>query len=168
MQEAVAKVSERAAKAGDADPAMEQLMLIVKSREVEVDRLRQMTRQNLVSAGEVAAADAKLAEARFHLLERRDAAVNTAGGEALSAMTKDLTMISISVLENEARLARVKAELERFAPVAESIDEMESLLARRAADDAALIEARTGLTAARQRFETARPPYLLQPKRFQN
>jgi hypothetical protein len=167
LQDAVAKVAERAAKAGNSDPAMEQLMMIVKSREVEIDRLKQLVDQKLASDTEIANAQAKLAEAKFHLIERRNAAVNTAGGEALSAMNKELTMLSVSVLENEARLERVKRELDRFAPVADSIDEMETLLARRGADEAALMDAKASLIAARQRFEAARAPYLLQPKRLQ-
>jgi hypothetical protein len=160
MEAAVADLAKKAATTAEQDPVSQELASIVTLRERELARMKELQKQATISASEVDKAQANLAEARARLLERRSTTARSSGGDALSEFNHELTLLSINVVENQARREFVKNSLDRLAPTADQIDELESLTTARARAQDALVTAQSQLAVLRTQLSTIRPPYL--------
>lgn len=149
LQSSIAELSKKAEASASDDPAGKQLQAVVKAREAELERLHMMYKQGAVPMSEVAKSESELAEAKFRLLERQSAVTKSAGGDALAELNKDLVNLSISVADNQARIDYIRKALARFAPVADMIDELQSLLARRGHEEELAAKANTALMQLR-------------------
>jgi hypothetical protein len=129
LQERVAKLAETAAFKADRDPIAAELEKIVIAQEKAVARVADLQKQGGISAAEAAAAETQLAEARAKLLERRETAARSAGSELLTDLNKELITLSITIVENEARLEYVGRRLKGLAQATDLVDDLEQLQA---------------------------------------
>lgn len=126
MEKAAAAGSARARQAADNDPVAHELAKVVEAREAAWKQLRQAAASGLSTPQEVSAAEATLAEARAKLAAQREQAVAAAGGEALAALTRELTNLSIAEQERLARLKFIGERVARLAQALQLVDDLES------------------------------------------
>lgn len=129
LQERVSKLAETTAAKAENDPIAAELEQIVKMREKAAQRFVELQKQGAVNAPETGAAEAQLAEAKAKLLERRESAARSAGTELLADLNKELITLSITNVENEARLDYVGKRLHALARATDLVDDLEQLQA---------------------------------------
>jgi chromosome segregation ATPase len=127
LEAAVASATKRAQEKVKVDEIAAQLQRIVAARSAALDRIRAQQASGVISAAEVEAADAHLAEARARLLERQSAASQTAGADLVGELNKELAMLSVRLAEIEARQKYVTKSLEDLRGPLSRSDELEQM-----------------------------------------
>lgn len=143
------------------DPVMAELDKVVRGREQEIARVREMVKVATASKAEAIEAETRLAEARIKLLERRETAGKSAGGDLLAEMNKELLLLSINTAETQARRDYINQMLDRLRKAEPMLDELEAAVAKsnQAAQDAKATE-----RSVMQRLEhlrAVRRPYVV-------
>jgi chromosome segregation ATPase len=126
MEKAAATAAARAKQAAEEDPVARELAKVVDARETAWKQLRQAFARGLTTPQEVSAAEAALAEAKAKLAAQREQAVVAAGGDGLAALNRELTNLSISEQERQARLRFIKERLAKLAQALQLVDDLEA------------------------------------------
>ncbi len=110
LQNAVAKIVAAANSTADQDPVAKELQTIVDVKEKKLEVLRSMSKTGQVPASDAADAEASAAESRVQLLERREAVVRAAGGDALADFKKQTVVLEVTVAQDKAKLAAIEEQ----------------------------------------------------------
>jgi hypothetical protein len=163
IEERIAEISARGEKSVKEDEAAAQLEQVVKIREQSLELVRKQYQAGAAaSVMDVSKEEAAVAEAKARVaLRRSDVAAAAGGGELLGQLNRDLTMLSIDVLEKQVRVELIEKHLARLRDVPSLLDKIES-------DQAALGRARMKLEADQaqaedmdRRLSTMRPPMVI-------
>src|SRR5438105_1427538 len=152
LAEAIAKYSDRAEHQMDRDPVVMPLREVVKQNELMVKRLEVLSKQGTVSTTDLSTARAALATAEANLAEKRREAALAAGGAQLAVLNRELTQVSITSAERDARLRFIEQELDKLRSVGPMLDQYESTVDRLRRARRALDDARTELDAAERHW----------------
>lgn len=158
IEETIAKIAMQAEARVKEDEIAEQLAKIVTAREEERAHARQLASTGRLSAADLSNIEAKIADAKARLLERREMAARAAGGEMLAELNRELLMLSINRAEHEARLKAIQESLERFHAASDEVDAL-----KKAEKDLHMLEARYEEAMQRafeteERYQNLRPP----------
>ena len=93
------------------DPIAAELAKIVTIREKEVELIRAAAGQGMAGGAEVRQAEAKVAEAKVRLEERREAVSKGANGELLKELNLEQVKLSIDNTELQAKLQAILKQL---------------------------------------------------------
>jgi hypothetical protein len=163
IEERIAEISARGEKGIKGDEATAQLEQVVKIREQSLALIRKQHEAGVVATvTEVSKEEAALAEAKARVaLRRSDVAAAAGGGELLSQLNRELTMLSIDVQERHVRMELIEKQLARLRDVPSLLDTIES-------DQAALGRARMKLETIQaqaedmdRRLSAMRPPMVI-------
>jgi len=128
-------IDELKAKASDEqalDAISEQMKKIVAAREAELNSIKQMMRDGRASANEMAAAEAKVAEAKIPLLERQASLGKRGKGELLDRLADELAMVSVDVTEMQFQLDNIRNELKKYDIASAGPEDLKRLAEERA------------------------------------
>lgn len=114
-EEAIKQEMDRVEKRVSADPVAGELQNVVKAREAQLERLKQMFKAAVVSQAEVDATAASIAEAKAKLAERQQSAVGGIDGESVASLRHDLLSLSILEQERQARMQYLKMQQDRLS-----------------------------------------------------
>jgi hypothetical protein len=129
LADAIAELTKEANAKNNSDDVLAELQQVVEAREKQLELMKKNYASGLNSSVEVQQVAAQAAEARAKVAERKRDAIAAAGGEALSALNRELRMLSIDRAEQEARFKLVSQQLENIGSVTDTIDKYEQLLA---------------------------------------
>jgi len=158
IEDTIAKITDRAAAEMKRDRIAVELEKLVQSRENELKRMQQLAAGNNVAQAEVEAAEGRVGEARVKLWERQEIVTRTAGGDLLADLNKEMAMLSINMVESEARLERLAKAVSDYAKAVDLIDELENALAARQAAQNAAIEAESRMAEQVRNLRQYQPP----------
>lgn len=127
IEKTIATISKQAEERAKEDPIAVEFAKIVELRLAEAERMRLLHREGRISQTEISDVDAKAADARARLLERRELSMRGAGGELLGELNRELMMLSINAAEHGARLELILARLDRFHGSAGEVDRIKQL-----------------------------------------
>ena len=158
------KIAERGFIARDrakGDAIAAELAKIVAIREKEVELIRAASNQGMATASEVRQAEAKVAEAKVKLEERREAVIKGANGELLKALNLEQVHLSIDNSELQAKLQAILKQLKplkdpkllKFAEEYETHFQHQLSSAERTRRDLAAMQSALGF-----QMRTAQPP----------
>lgn len=111
LRENFAKIVTEARDRATEDPIAAELAKIVAIREKELQRLQLAAEGGAASQSEVQSAEARVAEAKVRLEERREALGTGVGGEILKELNLEQVNLSIGKSELEARLRAINDQL---------------------------------------------------------
>jgi hypothetical protein len=117
LREHTGRLEAEARHKADDDAIRPQLERVLKAREQELTRVRDMVKAGHASAQEVAAHEARVAEAEIQLLTRREQVMRgDENGDLLGRLANELAMLSINEAEKEARLNYINQRLPELNP----------------------------------------------------
>ncbi len=125
---AISELTKEAAAKTNSDDVLTELQQVVEAREKQLDLMKKNVAAGLNTPVELQQVAAQTAEARAKVAERKRDALAAAGGETLTALNRELRMLSIDRAEQEARFKLVSDQLARIARVADTIDKYEQAL----------------------------------------
>jgi hypothetical protein len=160
LQNTIKQFSDELERKIAGDPVMVELDRVIKGREQELTRVREMVKTATASKAEAIEAETRLAEARIKLLERRETAGKSAGGDLLGEMNKELLMLSINTAESEARRDYISKLLQHLHDAEPMLDELEAAVAKASEAEHAAWTAARALADIRQIMESVRRPYV--------
>ena len=111
----IGSVAEKASSKADEDAIVRQLVNLVEARRKLLEGLRQGQGEGRATAAEVSQSEAALAEAEIRLLERKEAVVQAAGGEALLRLNAELLTLEVDLHELTERQAVLQDQHEQLA-----------------------------------------------------
>jgi predicted nucleic acid-binding Zn-ribbon protein len=149
LASAIDRLAKSAAERSEKDPVAAELEKVVKVKELARERMKKLRENNAVSLSEMEEIEGPIAEANARLLERREAVKQANGGELLSALNRELAMISIDIAEAQARLAATEKVLERYVKVQDLLATSDDLRRERERTEAALQKAQDAFTKAK-------------------
>ena len=158
IEAAIARISETAEKQIKSDRIVVELEKLVANRETELKRMQQLVAANTVPQSEVEATEARVGEARVRLWERQEIVTRTAGGDLLADLNKELAMLSINMVESQARLERLQKVVSDYAKAVDLIDELESAQNARQSAQQAQTEAESHLAERLRSLRQYQPP----------
>jgi hypothetical protein len=129
LAKAIADLTKESEATNKGDDVLAELQQVVESREKQLELLNKNFAAGLNTSAEVQQVAAQTAEARAKVAERKRDAIASAGGEALSALNRELRMLAIDRAEQEARYKLVSDQLDRIGNVSELIDKYDQALA---------------------------------------
>jgi hypothetical protein len=103
LAQEILQVTKQAEEKAASDPIAQQMQEIVALKEKRAGELQQQMKNGVASPDQVDAALADAAEARVQLLERRESVAETAGGDVLADLRKQLAMIEVNLAQANAR-----------------------------------------------------------------
>jgi len=118
---AIKQEMDRVEKHANDDPVAAELQNVVKAREAQLQRLREMFKAAVVSQAEVEATAASIAEAKAKLAERQQSAVGGIDGESVASLRRDLLNLSIVEQERQARMQYLKMQQQRLSQAMDSL-----------------------------------------------
>jgi len=104
IQRHIARVSAMAENRAERDTISKELAKIVAIREQVVAAQKRLYKTGAVSQGDILELEAKLAEAKVRLAERREKLVEMAGGGILTKLNGELATLGMDAVELEAKL----------------------------------------------------------------
>jgi hypothetical protein len=103
LEAAIAKLTEEAQqKAGD-DPVATELEKVVSAKQERLKWAQNAHEHGMASAADVANAQGEFAEARVHVLERRENVARLAGGDAINQLQSELQTLELNTAEADAK-----------------------------------------------------------------
>lgn len=111
LSKAVDKINAEAEEKAAVDPVAKELETIVDAKEKKLDMMKSAYRAAAVPSTDLADAETAAAEARVELLERREAVIHAAGGDALADFQKQLVMVEVNLAQDKARLDAMETQL---------------------------------------------------------
>lgn len=108
------------------DEVLEQLNKIVEARVAEVKRMQELQKSNAATNSEVQATEAKVAEAKVRVAERKDLLRQSNGSDVIARLSADMSTVMVDVAELEARKHYIDTQLPNIATITE--DQLKGLL----------------------------------------
>lgn len=160
IEETIAKITKQAQLQAQEDEIARELEKIVGLRQEEFRSARDLLVQGSgqINQNEVTNIEAKVADARARLLERRELAARAAGGDLLSDFNRELLMLTINAAENEARLALIRDTLNRFQEATADVDRLKLMEKNLATEEAEYLRARANVAAVEERYRNIQAP----------
>lgn len=158
LEERVAKLSDAATARLAKDPIADELQKIVQLRDDEAATSEKMYKSGTMTQAELRAAQARAAEAKARLLERRETVSKASGTELLGDLNKELITLTITIAENEARLRFIDEQIAGLSRALELVDGLEQRQAAVARARRQLDDAETQLQSLARQVST-NPPF---------
>lgn len=160
----IAKLGEQVKKSPGADEITRALHQVVELREMNVQATRNHFEIGQVSISELKQAEVELAMAQAEVARHLEEMADAAGGGALGELNQQLTHLSISAVELEARRNALKVRLEqiRAARLLDLADEYErDIRVQREVAEDVLEEALQRHAAAQRVMRSFQPPNIV-------
>jgi len=161
IDRAIALETDRLQQLVKKDPIADELAKVVRAREQELVRIRQLRDTAAASESDVIKAEATLAEAMARLLERREAAMTAAGGDVLTSWNRELLNLSVDEAEKQMRYKVLTERLDRMAEASKLLDHMEQLQAERSSVQKVLEERVNDVARLEMQAMNVEPPSLV-------
>jgi hypothetical protein len=158
IEKTIAATAKQAEERAEDDPIAVELAKIVELRMVEAQRMRNLFEQGRFSQTEISELEAKVADAKARLLERRELAARAAGGEFLSDLNRELLMLSINAAESEARLELIARTLNGFVEAAGDVERLGLLEKDLASAEATYLDAKKRAAGVEDTYRNLREP----------
>jgi hypothetical protein len=158
IEKTIATITKQAEGRAKDDPVAVEFEKIVQVRERELGLVREMVATGRASQVEAADLEAKVADAKSKLLERRELATRGAGGELMGELNRELMMLAINGAEHEARAELILARLNQFHESAADVDRIKQLDRDLATAEAEWREARKQATSLEDRYRELQAP----------
>ena len=158
IEETVAKVTKQAEARAEDDPIGAEFSKILAIRERELAYAKTLAKTKDISESAIADIEMKVADAKAKLLERREVATRSAGGELLADLNRELLMLSITGAEHEARLKAIRESLDRFHGASDDVDALKRVDKEVDAYEAQAEQARKLLIATEERYQNVTAP----------
>jgi hypothetical protein len=107
------------------DPVVSELQNVLKAREAQLARLKQLVQTAAVPQSEYDAAAASVAEAKAKLTERQQSSYGGVDAESLAALRRDLLNLSIGEEERQAKLQYLKMQQQRLSDAMNRLTDMQ-------------------------------------------
>jgi len=154
LEERVAKLSDAATARLAKDPIADELQKIVELRADEAATSEKMYKSGTMTQAELRAAQARAAEAKARLLERRETVSKASGTDLLGDLNKELITLTITIAENEARLRYIDEQIAGLSRALELVDGLDQRQAAAARARRQLDEAETQYQSLARQIST--------------
>ncbi|HET6249272.1 MAG TPA: hypothetical protein VFE47_16370 [Tepidisphaeraceae bacterium] len=127
LEDAIAKLSKRLTDRVATDDVAVELQKVVDVRQTASQQMKQLYASGAASAADLSAAEANLATARAELAKERQKSVSSASSEALDSWNRQLLELSVTSLEQSARLQYLQKRLAELAAAIADVNRVEQL-----------------------------------------
>jgi hypothetical protein len=125
LAQAIANLSSQVNSKLNSDPIVQQLQEVVDIQQKELDLLKSASANGAAGINDINKAEVAVAQAKAAVLERKEAAAQTAGADTLEAWNRDLLSLSIDLAELRARSEATEkrlADLKKVLALAKRVD----------------------------------------------